>query len=389
MGKKKILAKVVSSLMAFATVVTVTPGALNAAAGDIKVGVNYELSGDVQVYGQASVEGIQVAFDEINKGGGINGKKVTMVKMDTRSDLQEAVNTAKKLVSNEKVAAMIGPATSGAMKAVREVAEKYKVPTISGSTTAEDVTVKKDGKTYGYIFRTCFADSFQGHSMAMFATKNLKVKKVAMLVDNSTDYSKGLAKYFKSTFTKNKGKIIKEENFTAQENDFRAVLASIRSSKPDAIYLPAYTKEAGKIIKQAREMNIKVPILGGDGFGDPEIVKLAGKGNMKDVYFTNHYSPDSTEPEVAKFKKAYKAKFGKEPNAFAALAYDAAKLMFDAMKRAGSTDPDKIKAALENTKDYKGVTGKISIDGKHNSVKSTVIIKLDGAKSKYVTTVAP
>ena len=284
---------------------------------------------------------------------------------------------------------MIGPATSGNMKAAREAANQNKIPLITGSATIDDLTVDKNGKLMPYIFRTCYKDSFQGHAMAVYVTKTLKLKKIAVLTDSTSDYSKGLSKYFDDTFKKNGGSIVDEESINSADKDFKAVLIKLKAKNPQGIYLPCYYEAASQIIKQARELGIKASFFGGDGYGDPGMVKLAGASNLKNVYYTNHYAPDSKEAAVLKFKQAFKKKYGKEPNAFNALAYDAANLLFSAIKKAGSTDGAKIKAALEQTTGFKAVTGTFSIDDKHNTVKSTVILKKDGSKDVYQATVQP
>ena len=347
----------------------------------IKIGLNYELSGGVAAYGQSSRDGILMAFDEINAKGGVLGKKIEPVVMDNSSKADEATSVTTKLVNKEKVVAVLGPATSGAFKATIPAATKRKVPAISSSATADDVTVDKSG-VKEYAFKTCFNDAFQGTSMANFASKTLNASKAVILTDNANDYSKGLAKSFKETFTANGGTIVAEEAFVADEKDFNAVLTKIKGMDFDVIYLPAYYEEVGLIIKQARDLGIDKPFLGGDGYDSPELIKIAGASALNNVFFSNHYSSQDTDAKVVEFVENFKAKYGKEPDAFHALGYDLGYFIADAIERAGEADSVKIKEALEQTKDFPAITGVLSIDENHNPVKSITIIELkDGVQS--------
>jgi len=356
-------------------------------ANTIKVGLNYELSNSLAQYGQASVEGIELAAEEINKAGGVLGKQIELIKQDNKSDPAEATNVATKL-AKEKVVAMLGPATSGNVKAVRPVATQNKIPLISGSATADDVTVTENGVAE-YVFRTCFNDSFQGGSMAKFAINDLKAKTAVMYVETTSDYSKGLAKSFKDVFTSNGGQIVGEEYYQSGDKDFRSVLTKLKGYNADVLYVPGYYNEVGLIIKQAREMGITAPILGGDGFDSTVVPQEAGS-SLKDVYFTNHYSADDNDSKVVAFRKAFAAKYnGKVPNTFNALGYDELYFLVDAIKRANSTDPVKVKDALASTKDFKAVTGTLSIDANHNPIKPVVIVEWDGDKQVFVTRIEP
>jgi branched-chain amino acid transport system substrate-binding protein len=341
----------------------------------IKVGLNYELSGNVATYGQGLVEGIELGFEEINKNGGVLGKQVELVKKDNKSDATEAANVSTALTTKDKVVLLLGPATSGNTKAASPAATTSKVPLVSASATADDVTVDKNGKVRQYIFKTCFSDSFQGVIMANFASSDLKAKKAAILQDVTSDYSKGLLTSFKGQFTKLGGNIVDEEAYKSKDNDFNAVLTKIKAANPDVLYVPGYYEEVGLIVKQARQLGLNVPILGGDGYESPKLAEIAGASVLNNVYYTNHYSSTDTSPEVVKFKDAFKAKYNKAPDAFNALGYDLAYFAADAIKRAGAADAAKIQQALAETKDFKGVTGTISIDKQHNAVKSITIIQ--------------
>jgi branched-chain amino acid transport system substrate-binding protein len=355
----------------------------------IKIGLNYELSGGVATYGQSLSKGIELAFEEINKSGGVLGKQIEAVKVDNKSENSESANVTSKLATRDKVVAILGPATSGNTKAAAPVAVQNKVPLISASATADDVTVDSNGKVREYIFKTCFSDSFQGVMMAKFAYNDLNKKNAAVLIDNTSDYSKGLSASFKDTYTKLGGKIVTEQAYAAKETDFKAVLTKIKGTNPDVVFLPGYYEEAGLIIKQARELGLNVPILGGDGFDSPKLVELAGKSALNNVFITNHYSSKDTSAEVVKFNEAYKAKNGSEADAFNALGYDLAYLVIDAIKRAGEASPEKIKEALASTKDFKGVTGVVSIDKNHNPVKSITILEMKNGEQNFVKKLNP
>lgn len=357
------------------------------ASGDtIKIGVNYELSGPVATYGDASVKGIEMAVEEINAAGGVSGKKIELVKYDTKSEPAEATTLATKLMTQDKVLTVIGPATSGSFKATIPVANQNKVPVVSGSATAEDVTVS-NGKLQEYAFRTCFSDSFQGTAMANFATKNLQAKSAVIIKDTSSDYAKGLAENFAKTFKDSGGDIVGEEGYVAGDTDFQAILTRIKSQKFDAIYLPGYYNEVGLIIKQAREQGITQPILGGDGFDSPTLLQLAGASALNDVYYTNHYSSlDDSNTKIAEFIANFKSKYGEEPNAFNALGYDTAYFAADAIGRASELNGAAVKTAMAETKDFAGVTGNFSIDENHEPVKTAVVIELkNGEQSSAVS----
>jgi branched-chain amino acid transport system substrate-binding protein len=360
-------------------------GASNSSGGDsktIKIGVNLELSGGVAAYGQRLEKGFELGIKEINKKG-IGGKKIELVKVDNKSETAEATNGAIKLISQDKVAAIVGAATSGNTIAQVQVATENKVPLITPSGTAAEVTVK-NGKVNDFVFRTCFIDPYQGTVAGNFAVKDLKLKNAAALIDNSNDYSKGLFASFKDTFEKNGGKIVAKEAYQAKDTDFKATLTRIKSANPDVIYLPGYYEEAGLIVKQARELGINVPVIGGDGFDFSEMEKLAGKDALNNTYITNHYSSLDQDPKIQNFVKAFKAEYKEAPLTFNALGYDTAYLLADAIKRAGSGDPQKIQKALTETKDLELVTGKLAFDKNHNPIKSAVIVEYKDGQEQFI-----
>lgn len=340
----------------------------------IKIGVNYELSGAVATYGQSSVDGVELAIEEVNAAGGVLGKQIELVTIDNKSDAAEVVSVATRLMTEEGVCAVIGPATSGNFKAELPIALENGIPVISGSATANDVT---EGATQEYTFRICFSDDFQGVAMANYAAKTLGAKKVAVVQDKSSDYAEGLAASFVATFEELGGEVVAQEAYTAGDTDFNAILTSLTAKEFDAIWLPGYYQEVGLIVKQARALGIDCPVLGADGYDSPVLAELAGAEALHDVYFSNHYSSLNEDETVTAFIEAYKAANGVEPDAFNALAYDAAKLVCDAIERAGSAEPEAIKDALAATSEFKAVTGTLSIDENHNAQKALVVIKLD------------
>lgn len=355
-------------------------------ADGIKVGVNYELTGGVASYGQSSVDGIMMAFDEINAAGGIDGKQIIPVKIDNKSEASEATSVATRLMTQEGVVLSVGPATSGNFMATIPVAQQNKVPVLSSSSTADEgVTTDADGNVYEYAFRLCFNDSFQGITMANFASNNLGAKKAVIIKDTSSDYGKGLAENFRTAFEGAGGEIVAEEGYVKGDKDFNPVLTSIRGKEYDVIFIPGYYDEAGLIIKQARDLGIDAPVLGADGFDSPVLLELAGEEALNDVYFSNHYSSLDEDPLVQDFIAKYKEKYGVEPNAFNALGYDLGRWAADAIKRAGSADSAKITEALAATKAFEGVTGTFDMDENHNPVKSIVVIGLEnGAQATSV-----
>ncbi len=343
----------------------------------IKVGVYGDLTGQTSSFGQSTKNGIELAVEEINKGGGINGKQIQLVIEDDQGRPEQAKTVVSKLINQDKVVAVLGEVASTNSLAAAPVAQEAKIPMITPSSTNPKVTEVGD-----YISRVCFIDPFQGAVMAKFATKTLNAKTAAILGDVNADYSKGLTQFFEEEFTKQGGKVLAKEAYTQTDPDFKGQLTKIRSLNPDVIYVPGYYGQVGIIAKQARELGMNQPLLGGDGWDSPELWKLGG-ASLKDTYISNHYSADNPAPVVQDFVKNYQAKFGVVPDSLAALAYDAAKVLADAIKRAGGTDSAKLKDAINATKNFAGVTGTITLDEKRNAVKPAVVLSLDPAASKF------
>ncbi len=353
---------------------------------EVKIGINYELSGEVATYGQASKDGIIMAFDEINAAGGINGMQIVPIVVDNKSESAEATSLATRLMTQDGVVAALGPATSGNYMATIPVAMQNGIPIISASATADKgVTIDADGNVNEYVFRLCFNDSFQGVTMASFAMSNLEATKAVIIQDKSSDYAQGLADNFIATFEAAGGTIVAHEGYIAKDKDFNSILTSIKAKDFDVIFVPGYYQEAGLIIKQARDQGIDAPILGADGFDSPVLLELAGEEALNDVYFSNHYSNLDEDPMVQEFIEAFKAKYNADPNAFHALGYDLGMFIADAIGRAGNIDPEAIKDALASTKGFVGVTGSFDMGEDHNPIKAAVVIGLEnGAQASSV-----
>ncbi|MET3319963.1 UNVERIFIED_ORG: branched-chain amino acid transport system substrate-binding protein [Peribacillus simplex] len=357
-------------------------------SGDtIKIGANLELSGGTASFGQSAADGLKLAIEEINKEG-IDGKKLEIIKVDNKSDAAEATSGSIKLVSQDKVVAVVGSATSTNTLAQVQVAQDNKVPLLTPTATNPDIT-NKAGKLNDYVFRTCFIDPFQGTVAANFASDDIGAKTAAIYVDSASDYSKGLAAAFKEAFTANGGKIVREEAYVTKDTDFRATLTRIKSAKPEFVFLPGYYEEVGLILKQAREDGIDVPFMGGDGWDSPKVVEIAGAEALKNTFITNHYSPEDKDAKIQDFVAAYKKKYNKTPDAFAALGYDTGYYLADAIKRSGDASPEKIRQALEDVKDLQLVSGTLNLDENHDPIKSATILEYVDGKQTFKTKINP
>src|SRR3954471_12386816 len=353
-------------------------GAAGAGAnGPIVIGEVGSMTGTEATFGTSSDRGIQLATKEVNTAGGIKGRQLQVIALDDQGKPEEAATATTRLIASEHVTALLGEVASTRSLFMAPKAQQAKVPMVSPSSTNEKVTAVGD-----YIFRACFIDPFQGYVMAKFATDTLKVKKAAILRDVRNDYSVGLAKVFNDNFTKMGGQVVGNESFSSGDVDFKAQLTNIKGQNPDAIYVPGYYTDVGLIARQAREVGIKVPLLGGDGWDSEKLYEIGGAA-LEGSYFSNHYSVDDPSPRiqefVGRFKKAYG---GQVPDSLAAQAYDAAGMLYDAMKRAKDLTGPSIREALAQTKDYKGVTGDITMDEHRNATKPAVVLKV-GKGGKY------
>lgn len=358
-----------------------------AKAETIKIGLNVELSGDYLIYGTPEKWGVQLAVNEINAAGGIDGKQIELITYDNKSDATEAYNNALKLATEDNVVAIIGAATSGLTVAQQPVATEYGTIIVTPSGSNALVTVAKDGTVFDSVFRTCFIDPFQGVVLANFASNNLAVTKAAVLGAQDSDYALALASIFKDQFAKNGGTIVAEESYPADTTDFSAVLTTLMATDAQVLYVPAYADTAQFIVKQAREMGWNVPIIGPDGF-DSASLQNAGAANLNNVFFSTHFTTLDENPAVAKFVTDYKALSGEEPMALSALGYDAMYLVAQAIKEAGSVDVKAVKDKIAGI-NFTGITGSITFDANHNPVKSAVVIELVNGVYAKATRVNP
>lgn len=374
----KRLTKLMSVLAAGALFMGALTGCGSSKSADdtIKIGGLLEMTGGSASFGISSKNAIDLALKKVNEKGVLGGKKLALVVADNKSEASEATNGMQKLISQDKVVAVIGPNLSSAAIAAGTINNASKVASITPMGTNPDVTVDpKTKKTREYSFRTCFIDPFQGTVMANYAVKELNVKRAAILVDNTSDYAKGLSQFFKENFVKLGGAIVAEEAYLQKDTDFKATLTKIKAASPDFIYIPGYYQEVGLIVKQAREMGINVIMAGGDGWDSAKLPEIAGKEALNNTMFSSLYSPDDAsdlnKAFVAEYKKAYNA----NPDVFAALAYDSALLVVKAIEDAQSAEPAKIAAAMAKISGFKGVSGEVTFNEQHNPIKSAVIIE--------------
>jgi len=350
----------------------------------IRIGEFASLTGKEAAFGQSSHKGTVLAIEEINAAGGVLGKKLKLFYEDNRTTPGESATIVKKLISREKVVAILGEVASGRSLEAAPICQEYKIPQISPSSTNPQVTEMGD-----YIFRVCFIDPFQGTVMAKFAKDTLKIRQVALLYDVAAPYSVGLAKYFREKFTADGGTIVMEKSFNSGDKDFNPQLTAIKAANPQGIFVPCYYTEAALIVGQARQLGINVPVFGGDGWEAPELLTI-GREAMEGTYYSTHYSAEDASPAVQSFVAKFKAKNNNEiPDAMAALGYDSVYVLADAIKRAGTTDGPKLRDALAATKGFAGVTGNTTIDANRNATKPAVIITIKDGKFKYVQTITP
>jgi branched-chain amino acid transport system substrate-binding protein len=354
--------------------------------GAIRIGHYASMTGENSTFGVETDNGIKLAAEEINAAGGINGRQVRIETQDDQSKPEEAVTVVTKFASDPNIVAVLGEVASTRSKAAAPVLQSAQVPMVSPSSTNPEVTRIGD-----YIFRVCFIDPFQGYVMAKFARENLKVDRVAIMRDQKSDYSVGLADVFKDEFAKMGGTIVQDVSYNSGDSDFRAQLARVKAANPQAIYATGYYPEVGPIARQARELGVNVPLMGGDGWDSPQLIPGAGGPGkaLENCYFSNHYSKDDKSPRVQDFVKAYRAKYNAAPSGLAAMGYDAMKLLGDAIQRAGSADRKAIRDALAATKNFPGVTGDITIDAERNATKPAVVLQIKGNEFVYAATVQP
>lgn len=347
------------------------------------IGEYGSLTGGTATFGQSTHNGIMLATEEVNGQGGLLGKKITILTEDDQSKPEEAKTAALKLIKQDRIIALLGEVASSRSLAAAPEAQRAKIPMISPASTNPKVTEVGD-----YIFRACFVDTFQGSSMAKFAYNNLKLRNVAILKDIKNDYSVGLADFFEKTFKELGGNIVAVESYSEGDIEFRAQLTALKAKNPDGIYVPGYYTEVGLIARQARELGLNVPLLGGDGWDSPKTIEIGGNA-VNGSYFTNHYAEDDPNPTIQNFIQKYKKKYGIVPDAMAVLGYDAANILFDSIKRANSADPTQIRNAIAQTKDFPAVSGSITMDANRNAQKKIVVMKIENGKIKFTESINP
>ena len=355
----------------------------NSTSTDLVIGEFGSLTGTTATFGISTKNGIDMAVDEINKSGGLLGKKVRVIVEDDQGKPEEAQTVVTKLITKDQVMAVLGEVASSRTMAAAPVAQQNGIPLISPSSTNPKVTATGD-----YIFRVCFIDPFQGLVMAKFATNTLKVKNVAILRDIKNDYSVGLADVFADNFKKMGGNITSNESYSEGDTDFSAQLTAIKAKNPQAVFLPGYYTEVGLVVRQAKKLGLTVPFMGGDGWDSPKLIEIGGEA-LNGSYYSNHFSVADPNPTIQKFVSDYKTRYGATPDALAGLGFDSAGVLFDAIKRANSSDGAKVRDAIAATKDYAGVTGRITLDKDRNAVKPAVVLQVKDGKLEYVETITP
>lgn len=350
----------------------------------IKIGYFGDLSGRTFNFGQSALNGLLLAVGEINREGGINGRQLDVVIEDDHGSPERAASLVSKLINQDKVVAVIAGGASGSSLAAAPRAQAAKIPLIAPSSTDPAVT-----RTGNYIFRVCYIDNFQGEVMARFATRALNAKKAVIMVDFNNTYSRGLSEFFEMSFTKLGGEIVSKQSYAQGDPDFRGQLSTIRSEEPDVIYVPGYYGDVGLIAKQARQLGLTQPLLGGDGWDAPELWSLGGAA-INGSYISNHYSADDPSTIIQQFVSNYRLLYNNvTPDAHAALGYDALHFLVKGILRAGTTEGEKLRDELARTKNFAGVTGTISMDAERNAVKPAVVLKLQDAKYVYQETIQP
>lgn len=355
----------------------------------IKIGHYASLTGGTATFGTQVDNGVKLAVEEINASGGLLGKQIELLTADTKSEKNDAISAVEKLLSRDKVVALIGEVASTRSLAGAPIADREKIPMLSPASTNEQVTLDKNGATRPYVFRICFIDNFQGTAMAKFARENLKVTRVAIITDNKQDYSTGLSKSFRETFTALGGQIVAEQSYESDDKDFKAQLTDVKAKNPEAIFCSGYYGEVSLMAPQARALGITVPFLGGDGWDSPVLTEGEAKTALEGSYFSNHYSEQDTSPVVRDFIGRFQKKFNEVPGAMSALGYDAMYIIAKVIKDGGKADAETIRAGLDKLKDYPGVTGMITIDEKHNAKKPLIVLQIKDGKFTYNSTVAP
>ncbi len=353
--------------------------------GDILIGEYGSLTGTEATFGLSTHQGILMAADEINAAGGVNGRKIKIITEDDQSKSEEAVTVVQKLISQNQVVAVLGEVASSSSIAAAPICQSNKVPMITPSSTNPEVTRKGD-----YIFRMCFTDDYQGHSMADYVAKQLGIKAAAILTDVKSDYSRGLGQFFEERFTADGGKVVARASYAKGDSDFRSQLTSLKGANPQILFVPGYYTDIGQITQQARDLGMTMPVVGGDGWESPKLIEIGGKA-LEGCYYSNHYYYGDAQPTVRNFVEKYKQRYGATPDSLAALAYDTMHVLGEAMKRAnGKLDGASLRDAIAGTKAYPGVTGSITLGPERNPIgKKLVIEEIRNGQLTLKATVEP
>ena len=353
------------------------------AAPDLPIGVYGALSGGEASFGSATVEGVRLAADEINAAGGVLGRKVRLVVEDDQGKPEEAASVVTKLLTSDNVIAVIGENSSSQSLAAAPVCQSHRIPMISPSSTNPNVTKKGD-----FIFRVCFTDPYQGKALAAFVRKNLHASRVAMLIDQKSDYSVGLAEFFGSNFKALGGTIVATNNYSGGDSDFRPQLTAIKAANPEVVFVPGFYTDAGQIALQARELGITAPLVGGDGWDSPTVITIGGTA-LDGCYFSDHYFVGEPRPAVQNFVAKIRQRTKQDPAANAALGYDALWMLANSIRNAGSTDGDAIRKQLATIRDYQGVSGVITMGPERDPIKPVAMIRIQNKKTEFAGWVTP
>ena len=356
---------------------------LQAAGAEVKIGAVTCLTGALSTFGVSSLQGLRLAVDQMNASGGVLNEPIDLVVEDNGSKAGESATIVRKFISQDKVVAILGDLTSSATMEAAPLAQAAKIPMLTPSAT--NIAITKIGD---YIFRSCFIDPFTGRIMAKFALDELHAKRAIVMTDVKQDYSVGLTDAIRQYFAGSRSGTLSEISYSSGDTNFRTQLTEVRMARPDVVFLPGYYTEAALILRQARQLGINCPFVGGEGWDSPALVQVAGK-SADGNYYTNHFSAADPDPKVQKFVQEYRTRYGAAPDALAALWYDGARLLAQAVQRAGSTDSAKLRDALATTRDFDGVTGRISIDQNRNAAKPGVILRIDNGAPEMVKRIIP
>jgi len=357
-------------------------------ADEVLIGHIAPLTGDIKTFGESSKNGFLMAVEEANQAGGILGKQIRTVVADDKNDPTEAANAAAKLINQDGVRLIVASISSKCSIPISEIAQTNGVVMISPASTNPKVTVREDGTRKPFVFRACFTDGFQGAAAARVALEDMQAHRAAILYDVGNDYVKGLAEFFREPFIAGGGEVVLYESYAKDDVDFSALLTKIKAAHPDLLFLPDYYNKVGLIAKQARQMGITAHLLGGDGWDSPEMARIAGEA-IEGGCFTNHYSAEDPRPEVQAWVKKYETRYGGKPDALATLAYDATLLLLEAVRRAGDTDPVRVKDAMAAMQNFPTVSGSVTFDRDGNPVKNVAVMEFKDGQQVYRASIAP